>query len=1112
MRDDARSATRARKPIAAPAGASRGRARVLWVATLALGLAGAGVVGFLFASRAPRSTLHGLARAVAQYRAIKPRLSGQFRHAPCARDDSSRLVAGLICRDLSLPPSSLGGFAARFNDVTIADSGDAAHVRGVFGLFWPEQEGSLEQAIADLRAAADASPDRADVQSDLAAALLVLAEAAEDPASLVDAYLAADSAVALDGALPQARFNLALVLEWLYLYRDAEAAWRAYLEIDSRSRWAREARAHLERVRVPPPETGALLAELRDAVSRDDSAAVDDLVARIPWIARRETIERALTSWARALRGNKVLEADSALRFARVVAAALGRRTSNTLPEGAVAAIDSAMAVSDTSRLARLVAGQIALAEGTQYLHVQPVDLTAAAERLDDARELLGKARSPMADWATYRRAEVSYSIASDEQALDMLSSILNDSPINHSALRGRAAQVSGLIHDLRVDYEPAMSAYDAAIAAADLAREVELATRVRGWRSLLVLALRGRQAAWRDLYGALSATPSLFDEPRSRASVFRDVVREISTSAPELAVRFQGEVVRAARTETPADAVTALAQNAALLTAAREFARAARDIEEADRLARRVEEQGIRVPLLAVVDLARGQLGAAVDPEVGITALQRTLATYRATGEFFGRASANLYLADAYLARGNVDSAEAALGAAAGEMERRRNLVKGYRERVQFLDHARPVLDRILEFYANQRDPVVAFDFFERARARVLLERLEGRRPPGDGERVESRSGWQISALLPSQTALISYAVMDDELLTWVLSRHELRLVRTALPSSELEGLVRGLEQAILTRAGNAGSLPWSGALYDRIIRPVLHPIGPADRLIIVPDKSLHFVPFAALWDTASGEYLVERHEITVAPSALLVAASMRRGRVPRHQPRVLAVGNPAFDRRSFPLPNLPGAEAEAENIAQLYSTTQLIVGSAATTDNFLAQVRKADILHFAGHAVVRPGAPLLSHLVLAPGTQDQGALYAHDVFDLDLPGTELAILSGCHTSSGDLSSTEGVSSLARAFLAAGVQLVVASLWAVEDQRTAEFFGEFHRLVAAGQDPTAALRATHLAWIRSPNRRGDVRTWAAFQAFGGVGAPEPNRARSPARGNNGKPQTRPSH
>jgi CHAT domain-containing protein len=160
------------------------------------------------------------------------------------------------------------------------------------------------------------------------------------------------------------------------------------------------------------------------------------------------------------------------------------------------------------------------------------------------------------------------------------------------------------------------------------------------------------------------------------------------------------------------------------------------------------------------------------------------------------------------------------------------------------------------------------------------------------------------------------------------------------------------------------------------------------------------------------------------------------------------------------------------------------VLTGKAASELALDSLAPRFDILHFAGHAVVRSDVPRLSHLVLAPAGASDGAAFASEIASWNLGRTGLVVLSGCSTSAGALSATEGVSSLASAFFAAGARSVIASLWTIEDAPTADFFIAFHRRLAQGARPATALRETQLEWIG----RGDTRSlsvWGAFQLFG---------------------------
>ena len=160
----------------------------------------------------------------------------------------------------------------------------------------------------------------------------------------------------------------------------------------------------------------------------------------------------------------------------------------------------------------------------------------------------------------------------------------------------------------------------------------------------------------------------------------------------------------------------------------------------------------------------------------------------------------------------------------------------------------------------------------------------------------------------------------------------------------------------------------------------------------------------------------------------------------------KVLAVGNPAFDREAFQLPIFPPPTARRVASRRCTTNQSPLIGRDATDAAFERMAPAFDMLHFAGHAVVGRDAPQLSHLVLASEGQQRRRGVLDGDRQVEAAATRLVILSGCNTADGKLSATEGASSLARAFFSAGVPAVVSSLWAIEDDDTADFFIAFHR------------------------------------------------------------------
>jgi CHAT domain-containing protein len=144
--------------------------------------------------------------------------------------------------------------------------------------------------------------------------------------------------------------------------------------------------------------------------------------------------------------------------------------------------------------------------------------------------------------------------------------------------------------------------------------------------------------------------------------------------------------------------------------------------------------------------------------------------------------------------------------------------------------------------------------------------------------------------------------------------------------------------------------------------------------------------------------------------------------------------------------------------------------------------------IVHFATHGLLNNLHPELSGLVLSlvgrDGRPQDGFLRLHDVYNLKL-GADLVVLSACRTALGSDVRGEGLVGLTRGFWYAGAPRVVASLWDVRDQATAELMRRFYRrLLRDGLRPAAALRAAQLSMLKE-ERWSSPYYWAGFVVQG---------------------------
>ncbi len=332
------------------------------------------------------------------------------------------------------------------------------------------------------------------------------------------------------------------------------------------------------------------------------------------------------------------------------------------------------------------------------------------------------------------------------------------------------------------------------------------------------------------------------------------------------------------------------------------------------------------------------------------------------------------------------------------------------------------------------------------------------------------------IDSLAPGTIAL-SFFVADDATFAFVLDRASENGSPEAAQVLRLNGGEADLGEAVsalrtLIQVPDAGVIESlqanAAALYDTLLRPI-DGLDRAERLLLVTDGPLHYLPFAALVsDVESRRYLVEDVALHKAHS-LSTYALMREAGNAAEIETVTLLANPA--NVGVTLPPLPGAESEAQAIARVYPrTSELFTGEKATEALARERATAAGILHFATHALPDAMSPLDSYLVLAPtGIDDasDGLLAAWEIADGPMIGAQLVTLSGCSTELGADAGGEGLIGLTHAFHFAGARDVVASLWQISDATTPHVMREFYDSLARGMPVDAALRSAQLDAIR---------------------------------------------
>ena len=271
----------------------------------------------------------------------------------------------------------------------------------------------------------------------------------------------------------------------------------------------------------------------------------------------------------------------------------------------------------------------------------------------------------------------------------------------------------------------------------------------------------------------------------------------------------------------------------------------------------------------------------------------------------------------------------------------------------------------------------------------------------------------------------------------------------------------------------------------YKLLIAPVAALLkGP--EIIIVPDRALYQIPFAALTDE-SEKYLLQSFRIRIVPSLTTLKLIDESPADYHCQSGALIVGNPDvgevhFKRRLTKISRLPCAENEARIVGEKLGVEPLI-GQQATKEAVLQAMNSVALIHIAAHGDAERG-----EIALAPSFRRPNGIPQEDVYLLTMTDisriqvrAKLVVLSCCHSARGKIKA-EGAVGIARAFLGSGARSVLVSLWALDDNSTEQLMTHFYDHLVAGQSAGESLHET-MKWMITQGY--DVNKWAPFILIG---------------------------
>jgi CHAT domain-containing protein/tetratricopeptide (TPR) repeat protein len=392
-----------------------------------------------------------------------------------------------------------------------------------------------------------------------------------------------------------------------------------------------------------------------------------------------------------------------------------------------------------------------------------------------------------------------------------------------------------------------------------------------------------------------------------------------------------------------------------------------------------------------------------------------------------------------------------------------------------------------------------------------------------------------QIKRLLGNNTVLLEFYLGTNRSFLWMVTRNELKSF--VLPakkeieqaSTTLYGLLTSHLNEIkgetveekLTRVNRARSdYSDSAARLSSILFDQLPPIRAEQRILIVSDGALHYVPFSILSLPHTGaEPMVVNHEVLTIPSASTLAVIRKESTErPKASRRVYILADPVFSRNDIrlrrggrtkssvadnstvrimsngPRSRFERLEYTRELAEEILRKTPHGQGTAAldlqanrktATSEELVQYQ---VVIFATHGLLNNEHPELSGIVLSMvderGNPQDGFLRLHDIYKMRLRA-DLVVLAACETGLGKEIRGEGLVGLTRGFMYAGASRVMASLWKVDQYATVELVRNVYETMARENcTPSYALRKAQIAMWKS-KRWSFPFYWSGFVIHG---------------------------
>jgi CHAT domain-containing protein len=636
-------------------------------------------------------------------------------------------------------------------------------------------------------------------------------------------------------------------------------------------------------------------------------------------------------------------------------------------------------------------------------------------------------------------------------------------------ALAARLHWVEGLVKVRRGMLLEALTDFQKASSIFLSLREFESAGAAQALEAEVLTKLGRNQEAWKARF---EATYTLGSRPnRYLHNLLLVMAAEAETEGlPHAALFLHSTGIDVATAiGSPTRRAEGLIWRARILAELDRAEAAAGDLDLAEEILASVNDAQLRYRLEAELAEARGLGLVTSQPAKALTELSTAAASFESIGLRVRLPYNHRLQAKVWLALGNPQEARRELESAVELLETEGLRLEATLLKFDHFERAQEAFDELIRLELEAGLEEQAFETTQRARRWSLAALNSPQTWQNDQQISEVRE-----FLNRSNGILLELVVLPDSLVAWKIDREGLSTHSIKIPREEVQQRVRHLEAAVSASSvsGYSDRDQQLREAFEMLLAPLVDvTVGTPRPLVIVPDRFLSKVPFAALINPRTGRGLMEDFALSLAPSVGSLGAAV----VADKPEATLLVGVPS----SRGLPELPDAEAEIRELMPLHRDALVLIGEEVDATTLAGHLNQASLFHFAGHALNDQEDPWNSYLALA-GSEQAERLEARTLAGLDLTNLRLAVLSGCDTAAGRDHRLLAMSGLTFALLQAGTDAVAANLWPVEDEASRRFLAMFHRHLADGKPPAEALRRVVLD-AQLAEHAVPMSTWASL-------------------------------